>query len=50
MQRPRRLSALARYVRRETAGEALPTEPRKTAGIVPEQSVFCVETVESRRF
>ena len=36
---------LAYSLKRETAGEAIATEPHITAGVVPQQSTFCVESI-----
>lgn len=41
---------LAYALKREAAGEALATEPRISAGIVPQQSVFIVDSILGKRF
>jgi hypothetical protein len=41
---------LADMVRRETAGESLPSTPRLVAFVSPPQAVFVVRTVEGREY
>jgi hypothetical protein len=41
---------LAYGLKREAAGEALATEPRISEGIVPQQSVFVVESISGKKF
>lgn len=51
MQDPRDVAELlARLVRSGTGGEAIASPPRVSAGLVPTQAAFTVETVEGKHF